>query len=220
MSGRRLLLAAWLAAAPLVSVAADPGRPEALARTRHLEAELALAQKPGFYAVFDLQRREAQLKARGVVFQAWPVSDHRLWGGGLPAGALTLVEKDALFAPQRTELEPPKPGDEEQPAPRPKAFEVGDMPVRFSLRFPEGVTVAVAPRPQGFVPRLRALGGAVFRFAAVPARTLWNLALGRPLAVLDLELDEADARALYWAFTPGMPTLFWFSDAPLPAPPE
>ncbi len=212
-----MLFALWLTLSAGAAAYAEPGRAEALIRTRHLEAELALAQKPALYAVVDLERREVQLKARGVVFRAWPVLSHRLWGGGLPTLALALEDKDALFAPQRPEVALPAPGGDAAPAPKAEALEVADMPSRYTLLFPGGVAVVVAPRPEGLAAGLRAFADALVRLAAVPLRTLWSRATGEAFAVLELALDEAEARALYWALTPGMPTLFWFPQAPTPA---
>ncbi len=227
-----LALLLWLAAlpagaAPAASAAgAEAPSAEALARHRLLEAEYSLARNKGFYLVLELERGEIQLKARGVAFRTWPVRSHRLWGGGIPLSPIALEERSSLFAPERETLQVPDPakeGGDAPPPPKPapaaggppdlQALEVSDMPTRYTFRLAGGVRVAVAPQAQGFLPRLGSLAGGALRGIVQPLRALWSRYRGRPFATLDLVLDEADARSLYWAAPEGTPVLFWFPAA-------
>lgn len=194
----------------------DPALGAGLARQEFLEAEFSLAQKPQFYVVFDFQARAVLLKARGTVFRQWSAAEPSgLWGEKPPVGPLVLTERHPGLAVQRVIVKPPEGGakdgaaasDSAAPAP-PDALEVGDMPARYRLLFGDAMLVSISPRPVSFAGRAGAFARAVLRQGLLPPRALWNRLRGRTAVEVDLVLDDADARALYWAFSEGMSALF------------
>jgi len=218
--GLRLLLASWIGAAAVAGVAGRGAAGEGsglavpLARNQFLEAELGLARQKGFYLVFDLERREVLLKARGVAFRSWAVSGYRLWGGGVGAQPLALEDRQALLAPRRESVEPTAPGGAGgAPKPTP-ALEVTDMPDRYALRLSGGVTVAVVPVVTGVLPRFGAAFPWLWRRITLPLVGFWHHLRGHPFATLEIALAPADARALYWAFREGMRGLIFVGSGP------
>ncbi len=186
----------------------------ALARQAFAEAELSLAEKQRFYVVFDLDRGAVSLKARGRVFREWKASGiEGAWGAAPPRGPLHLERRSTLFPPERVRLSPPPSdgGDGEEagaPAPPEEILEVGDMPVRYRLRFADGTVVRVAPSPAGALDRATGWLRRRVEDAALPLRATWGRLRGGSGVFVYLDLEPDDAKALYWAFSEGMEALF------------
>ncbi len=219
-----LLFAALLAAfaAPPVRAADDEATN---LRAAYLEAEYGLAKKPALYAVFDLTAREIRLRGRGETFRVWPIRGIRVSGGNIPVAPLALEARRADDAPERAKIEPPpppptgpdgKPLPEEEwpPAPEPDPFEVTDMPSRYTLAFAEAVEVAVSPAAQGSLSFASRAVKALWRYVSLPVTLLVEHFGTKPRARVELTLDEADARSLYWALFEGTPALFWEEPTP------
>jgi hypothetical protein len=218
------------AAAPAAPAVADkaPGAagetaswekaPPTLLENQFLQSELALAGKPQFYMVFDLEAKKVLLKARGRVFREWTVRGLSFWGTGVPPAALTLVRKSALFTPQRVTLNP-LPAEQAAaladsaagtPAPGTfdiEALELSDMPTAYALLLSHGVRLTVSPVSQGFVAGLARLGHTLWWNASLPVRALWWKVRGEPFVAVEMVLEKDDARALYWAFPEGSQAL-------------
>ncbi len=186
----------------------------ALARQAFAEAELSLAEKPRFYVVFDLDRGAVSLKARGRVFREWKASGVAgAWGAEPPRSPLQLERRSTLFPPARVRLSPPPPGDGDgeeagAPAPPEEILELGDMPVRYGLRFADGTVVRVAPTPAGAWDRAASWLRRRVEDAVLPLRSAWGRLRGGSGVFVYLDLEPDEAKALYWAFSEGMEALF------------
>lgn len=85
-----------------------------LLRTKFLESELALAQKTRFYLVFDLEKSEVHLKARGQTFRTWPILKFQQLGAPLPVEVLALQKTNLSADTFRVKIKPPDPNKSEE----------------------------------------------------------------------------------------------------------
>lgn len=216
MKGRALLATVALFVATRAGLAESPRADlaAALARQAFAESELSLAEKPRFYVVFDLDRGVVSLKARGRVFREWKASGiEGAWGAAPPRGPLHLERRSTLFPPERVRLSaPPSDGGDGAeagaPAPPEEILELGDMPVRYRLRFADGTVIRVAPAPTGALDRATFWLRRRVEDAVLPLRSTWGRLRGGSGVFVYLDLEPDDAKALYWTFSEGMEALF------------
>lgn len=182
------------------------------AKAAFLDAELALAKQKAFYIVFDFEKSEVQLRARGKVFRAWPIRSFRFGGTGLPPVSLALAERIAPNAPTRTIITPPEPvkvnpdgTEEEQPYKEPDPFEVVEMPTRYQLRFGNDITVAVFSYPPQSDSWFQHMVHAVSWDVSLVLRRL----KGDKALLIELTLSPEDAQFFYWGVVENMSALFW-----------
>ena len=197
--------------------AASPATAEQIRRSnRAMEAELKLADSGDLYLLLDLVHRELVLKSHGVPLRAFPLQGGRTgigrlslargkleasfataWGDGtlLPPRNKTraVILSDSVTPPDPSGMVSFIPPTPEEEFPTPPTFRVR-YPGRGSLlvRVPEG------PLPEGdsaVVRELSATGKLVHWMRLRPWR--------RDRLTLEVELDPADAGALYRAFPEG-----------------
>jgi len=201
---RPLLVLLVLLLGPGLAAAAP--NPEQLASARELlAAELPLARGTKVYFLIDLDRSVVTFKASGVSLAELPILVQRTWGPASANSATRLLDKDALFEPQREVIRIPQPGQTPEirkPADLP-ALELSDMPVRFRLYLADGTILRIGPRSGGGFGRgldgLRSLGWLLTR----PLISDWNFVRRRPYTEVRLALEADDARLLFWSLSEG-----------------
>ena len=227
------LLLAALGLAPSVShgAGAEAPTPSSLAKGRLLEAEYSLASKSKFYVVFDLDRKEVQLKARGSIFRTWRLLSFQQVGPEIPVEVLPLIKRTYAADALRVRIKPPEGGKDEEyvrqkpaelakdptnpkapqniTAPKFDALEISDMPANYDLTFAKNLVVKVtAPDPKketGVSDKLKKL--------YEDAKATWALYNrkkdpGQGIT-LNVSMNELDAKALYWALGDTMNVIFW-----------
>ncbi|TAL18315.1 hypothetical protein EPN96_02090 [bacterium] len=190
----------------------------AFERQNLLKAELAAAQTGKFYVVFDLKSASFLLKNRGVVFKEWKALSAEYWGTAIPAVPTTLTKREAPDSPERTEITPVDENGltpDGKVAPLPDPFEVVDMPVKYSLLFPQNVTVHVSTPVDESKEKFEKFKE---KFSNYKEKFVRNLKLPfilkekkekkEDFANIELVMTPADAQALYWAFPEGTTTIF------------
>jgi len=181
------------------SVLDDPGK-------LFLEAELALARKPGLYFIFDLKDKRISLKARGILLQEWEVKRVRYWGNPAAVKPTALAEKTALLPPKRERIEPGC--SDENGAYELKALELDDMPSYYTLSLTEGILLYVRPQARGWISSFFAALYTLRWHVFLPLKTVWSSIRKKPFASIEIVLkDKRESRALFWAFTEGMPCI-------------
>lgn len=182
------------------------------ARAAFLAAELELAKEKAFYVVFDFEKNEIQLRARGTVFRSWPIRSFRFGGTGLSPTALTLTERIAPNAPTRTIITPPEPPKEnpdgtveEAPYKEPDPFEVVEMPTRYQLKFGDDITISVFSHPPDADSWFRRALHAVSWDVSMVLRRL----KGDKSLLIELTVSPEDAQFFYWGLVENMRALVW-----------
>jgi hypothetical protein len=182
------------------------------ARAAFLSAELELAKEKSFYVVFDFEKNEIQLRARGTVFRSWTIRSFRFGGTGLSPAPLTLTERIAPNAPTRTIITPPEPPKEnpdgtveEAPYKEPDPFEVVEMPTRYQLNFGDDITVSVfSYRSEADSWFQRALHAVSWDVSMVLRRLKGDKSL-----LIELTVSPEDAQFFYWGLVENMRALVW-----------
>src|SRR5512140_2047031 len=178
-----------------------------------LTAEYSLAKESKFYFVFDVPGRKIELRVRGMVLKTWPIEAMRFWGQPDFSGAVEMVKKTALKAPERIVI---KPGETEAPIVKPasapaaktaaagtastaadydlEALELRDMPKRFGLDLDNGLHITVTAKTGsslGFGSRMKESWRWYVR---MPLRNLFGPAKDKGMSELELIIaDEKDA---------------------------
>lgn len=185
-----------------------------------LNAEYNLAKEANFYFVFDVQARKIELRVRGVALKTWPIESMRFWGRPEFSGAVDLVKKTTLKAPERIVI---KPGDTETsikvPTPKPgtsvltataadydlEALELRNMPTRFSVDLSNGLHITVKARTGGS-PGLGARFKDAWRwYVGMPLESLLGGRQGKPVSELELVFaDGKDPQSIYWHLFDGI----------------
>lgn len=189
-----------------------------------LATEYGLAKESQFYFVLDVQARRLELRVRGMVLRSWPLQGMRFWGDPDFAGAVEMVRKSTLKAPERIVI---KPGEAEaaegageaEGAIEPgsatgaatpaeydvEALELKDMPKRFSLDFDNGLRIQVLARDGGSPGLLGKLADAWHWYVGLPLRNLFGSRNGKKISELELSFEhDQDAQAIYWHFFDGI----------------
>lgn len=189
-----------------------------------LATEYGLAKESQFYFVLDVQARRLELRVRGMVLRSWPLQGMRFWGDPDFAGAVEMIRKSALKAPERIVI---KPGEAETATERSgtsgastqtaaaepatsgeydlEALELKDMPKRFSLDFDNGLRIQVLARNGGSPGLLGKLADAWHWYVGLPLRNLFGSRNGKKISELELSFEhDQDAQAIYWHFFEGI----------------
>jgi len=183
-----------------------------------LNAEYGLAKEAKFYFVFDVLGRKIELRVRGMVLRTWPIESMRFWGKPDFTGAVELVKKTTLKAPERIVI---KPGETETPAPAPaattpapaanpaefqlEALELKDMPTRFGLDLDNGLHISIRARTGGSPGMASRLRDAWRWYIALPLRDLTASRRSQGFSELELVFaDGKDPQSIYWHLFDGI----------------
>jgi hypothetical protein len=180
-----------------------------------LKAELQLAKSSKLYIVFDLPAKRISIKAKGILLKELPVESYTLWGTPVRPTSLSLLRKTALVKPERKEIIPKTEDTEKaEEASEPEVIQLQDMPLRYELKFDDGIEISVKPTSAGVISTLFNLVASLKSYLLTrPLGTLWNGLHRQNFTEIVLVLDENDARSLYWSFQEGFQCIFW-SDSP------
>lgn len=168
-----------------------------------LETELGVAEAPRIYFLFNFKDSKIYFKARGRVLRELPIKGIRVWGRIPSVAATVLVGKSTLFPPKRVQIQPanaPKDGDDV----RIEALDLKDMPVTFTLEMKDKSSITIRPEATGMMSWLWSARHPVAWYLTRPVLTVWHTARREPFRSIELVIEEADARALYWSFLDGM----------------
>jgi hypothetical protein len=172
-----------------------------------LEAELSLARKPNIYCIFNLKKKNIQIKATGALLKELPIQDVHCWGSSTPKDALFLIKKSTFIKPGREKI---KPGEnKEKDTFEIDSLEPDDMPARYTLVFDKGMSVSVKPKPEGFFSTIGNFLPSLKESIVRPFLTVFYAVRGKPYTAIDIELKKDDAKALYWSLSEGTGSVFY-----------
>jgi hypothetical protein len=180
-----------------------------------LQSELALAQKTQIYFILQLKEKKIYFKARGIVLRDLDIKKMEFWGHPESVKLYTLTGKASFSEPHREEITPENIKKDEKTAPAAttavdiKALELEDMPASFRLKFDEGLVIFVKPEKKGMFPGAYSIVNSFNWYISQPILTVWYAIKSRPYKALNLELNEKDARALYWSIHEGAGVLIY-----------
>jgi len=104
--------------------------------------------------------------------------------------------------PERKEIKPKT--EDSETASEPEVLQLEDMPVRYHLKFDDGIRISVKPRSTGTISTLFNLVASLKSYLITrPLGTLWNGLRRHSFTEIVLVLDENDVRSLYWSFQEG-----------------
>ena len=180
-----------------------------------LKAELQLAKSSKLYIIFDLPAKKITIKAKGVLLKELPVESYTLWGTPVRPNPLPLLRKTALVKPERKEIIPKTEDTEDaENASEPEVLQLEDMPLRYELKFDDGIEISVKPKSTGVISTLFNLIASLKSYLITrPLGTLWNGLRRQNFTEIVLVLNENDARSLYWSFQEGFQCIIW-GDSP------
>jgi hypothetical protein len=167
-----------------------------------LKSELKLAQKPRLYFIFDLEKGEILLKARGIVLREFKTDVEQIWGDPIAIKPYPLLKKSALFPPKRRSIKPGK-GTQSEGEFKLDALELEDMPSRYTLSMDEGVHIFIRSRPKPIFSGIWKVLFSLSRLVCHPLATTINALQGKSYTAISLILEKRDAQALYWSFLEG-----------------
>lgn len=224
ITGRRWVLASFCTSAFAAAIASPLWAAGTKApTTASLEAEVALARRPGVYMVVDPCSMQLDVKARGFLLESLPLRDVRaltfrpLVGGGTAITELTLpatlkveqgppwpqrgVEAPATLRPYTGDESAPTPPPGTTPTPIPTATPLPLAPARYTVGMNDGWRLAVGPSVAARNPLRRF-------FAAVGDswRRLRHQTAKHP-PTLALAVDPEAAREIFHLFQPGVSVL-------------
>jgi hypothetical protein len=173
-----------------------------------LKAEVQLAKSSKIYVIFDLATKKITIKAKGIVLKELPVESYTQWGTPIRPRPLALLGKTALVKPERKEIKP-KTADAED-ASEPEVLQLEDMPLRYQLKFDDGIQISVKPKSAGMIPTLFNLVASLKSYLITrPMGTLLSGLRRQSFTEIVLVLNENDARSLYWSFQEGFQCIIW-----------
>jgi len=172
-----------------------------------LKSELILTKKPIIYFIFDLKNRVVLLKSRGIVLKQMKIENVEFWGDPVDAKPLLMIEKSALFEPERVKIDPDKNKEEDADTTTPAnpgafdidALELKDMPTNYSMEFSDGVHISVRPGKAGFISGIYNAASYLGWYTTRPIMTVWNSLRSRPFTSIYMTVSEEDARSIYWS---------------------
>ncbi len=192
-----------------------------IAENSLLKAELQLAKSSQIYFIFDLGAKKITIKARGILLKELPVETYSQWGIPVQPKPLPLLGKTAMVKPERKEIKPKAEGSES--APEPEVLQLEDMPVRYQLKFDDGIQISVRPESTGMLSTLVNLAASLNSYLITrPLGILRNGLRQQSFTEIIVGLNENDARSLYWSFQEGFQCIIIWSDSsaePLPQGP-
>ena len=180
-----------------------------------LKAELQLAKSSKLYVIFDLPAKKITIKVKGILLKELPVESYTLWGTPVRANPLPLLTKTALVKPERKEIIPKTEDTEDaEDASEPEVLQLEDMPLRYELKFADGIEISVKPKSTGIISTLFNLVASLKSYLMTrPLGALWNGLRRQNFTEIALVLNEDDARSLYWSFEEGFQCIIW-SESP------
>ena len=206
-----------LASALMLFLWAAPGQAaeDPYSENRLLQYELSLASKPDIYFIVDLEAGKIYFKSRGMVLKEAAILGKRLWGRPPSIEPMDVVEKTDPFTRKLEEIssdDEPVPNATSQPpvlknapaSPNKSAFEVNalelkDMPVKYTVKFENGLRLIVWPESAGPWMKTRSVANKAGWYVYMPVMSLWKAARKEPLRAVEITLNSKDAQALYWA---------------------
>ncbi len=222
MNAMKILVAALFAlfAAGASLAGGDDALLAAFEKQNLLKAELSAAQTGKFYVVLDLKNSSFLLKNRGRIFKEWKALSAEYIGTAIPLVSTTLTKRDAKEKPKRFEVIPEVVDEngltaDGKPPKLPDPLEVVDMPTRYNLVFPSEVTVSISVP---YVETGKKMDDYKEKFDRYKESFMRNLKLPfllkekkekkEDFGQINLVMAPEDAKALYWAFPEGTPTIF------------
>lgn len=164
-----------------------------------LNEELKLSRKPDIYFVFHLNGKRVHIKARGILLKELPIKDFNCWGSPVSVNTYRMKEKSAFIEPEREIIKPGESKKNEKY--KVDAFELSDMPSRYSVVLDGGVVISIKPPTEGIGSGISNISYSSVRFLTRPILILWNVLKGKPYTAIDIVLDKNDAKALYWSLS-------------------
>ena len=178
---------------------AGEGKEIYIRESRLLEEELKLSRKPDIYFVFNLKEKMVYIKARGVLLKELQIKDYNCWGRPVSVNAYLVRKKSTFIEPVREMI---KPGENKKNEKyKVDAFELVDMPSRYTVILDGGVAIFIKPLTDGITSGISNVSYSSVRFFSRPILMLWNVFKGKPYTAIDIVLDKNDARALYWTLS-------------------
>jgi len=177
-----------------------------------LKAEVQLAKSSKIYVLFDLPAKKISMKARGILLKELAVESCSQWGAPVQPRPLPLLGKTALVKPEKKEIKPKIEAAEN--ALEPEVLQLEDMPVRYHLKFDDGIQISVKPKSAGMISTLFNLAASLHSCLITrPMGALWRGLRGQSFTEIVVELSENDARSLYWSFPEGFQGMIIWSDS-------
>lgn len=173
-----------------------------------LEAELALAQKPQAYFIFQVKDKKISLKARGIELKEWEIKKIRYFGNSPPAKPIPLLKKSTLFPPKRKNI---KPGSVTETGEFKLAtLELNDMPTTYTLSMEGGIYIHIRPQSGSFFSKLGSVWYYFTGLTVPPLKKIWFSIKKRPFTTIEVVLkNKKDCKELYWAFMEGAECLIF-----------
>lgn len=164
-----------------------------------LEEELKLSRKPDIYFVFNLKEKMVYIKSRGILLKELQIKDFNFWGSPVSGSAYRVREKSTFIEPEREMI---KPGEiKKNEKYKVDAFEVTDMPSRYTVVLDGGIAIYIKPLTEGIFSGISNFSYSSVRFLTRPIIILWNVLKGKPYTAIDIVLDKNDAMAFYWTLS-------------------
>jgi hypothetical protein len=178
---------------------ADDDKKTQIREARLLEEELKLSRKTDIYFVFNLKEKTIHFKARGITLKELQIKHFSIWGSLLPVNAYQVREKSAFIEPERELIKPGESKNNEKY--KVDAYELADMPSRYTIVLENGVTIYIKPSADGFVSGIANISYSSVIFLTRPILILWNALKGSSYTAIDIVLNQNDARAIYWSLS-------------------
>lgn len=173
--------------------------------SRLIEEELKLSRKPDVYFFFNLKEKIIYIKSRGISLKKMQINDFNCWGTPVSVNAYRVRKKSTFNEPEREMI---KPGEiKKNDKYKVDAFELSDMPSRYTIILDSGAAIYIKPSTEGVVSGISNASYSSMRFLTRPILTLWNVLKGKPYTAIDILLDKNDARAIYWSLTENSNTI-------------
>ncbi|MCG2721348.1 MAG: hypothetical protein L6290_04945 [Thermodesulfovibrionales bacterium] len=167
--------------------------------SRLLEEELKLSRKPDIYFIFNLKGKMVYIKSRGISLKELPIKDFNFWGSPVSVSAYRVREKSTFIEPEREMIKPGESKKNEEY--KVDAFEVTDMPSRYTVILDGGIAIYIKPLTEGIFSGISNFSFSSVRFLTRPILMLWNVLKGKPYTAIDIVLDKNDAMAFYWSLS-------------------
>jgi len=167
--------------------------------SRLLEEELKLSRKPDIYFIFNLKGKMVYIKSRGISLKELPIKDFNFWGSPVSVSAYRVREKSTFIEPEREMIKPGESKKNEKY--KVDAFEVTDMPSRYTVILDGGIAIYIKPLTEGIFSGISNFSFSSVRFLTRPILMLWNVLKGKPYTAIDIVLDKNDAMAFYWSLS-------------------
>jgi hypothetical protein len=173
-----------------------------------LKSEYPLAKATQIYSVFNFSEKIILIKSKGMVLKALPMTSFTWWGRPVQPMSLTLLRKDAFIKPGRGEIKPKKNEEENPPDLRPLQTE--DMPARYHLMFENGIVMHIKPHSNAVITTVLNFLSSMTSFLITrPMGSLWSGLRRKPFTDIVVDLDEKDAKSLYWSLLEGFHCIIW-----------